>query len=125
MDVINNPPANYVPYTPRSIKQHNNIAFKAAMDILFAHTADIFTCIVDIIADKYELDANHIIETVINHPQYTSLSVHPVINSLSYFTADDASNTTLKTDNTVTPAVSVATDQEPVKKILKIKRTVK
>jgi hypothetical protein len=117
--VVNNPPANYVPYSPRNIKQHNNIAFKAAMEVLFAHTADVFSCIVDIIADKYELDANHIIETVINHPQYTSLSVHPVINSLSYFTPDDAVSAACE------PAVSAATDPEPVKKILKIKRVTK
>jgi hypothetical protein len=115
--VVNNPPANYVPYSPRNIKQHNNIAFKAAMEVLFAHTADVFSCIVDIIADKYDLDANQIIETVINHPQYTSLSVHPVINSLSYFTPDDAVS--------AAPAASAATAPEPVKKILKIKRVAK
>lgn len=120
MNIIENLPANYVPYKPEHIKKHNTIAFKAAMEVLFAHTADVFSCIVDIIADKYELDANDIIETVIHHPQYTSLSVHPVINSLSYFTADDAT-ATLKTDDTVKPIA-----QEPtVKKILKIKRTVK
>jgi hypothetical protein len=117
--VVNNPPANYVPYSPRNIKQHNNIAFKAAMEVLFAHTADVFSCIVDIIADKYELDANQIIETVINHPKYTSLSVHPVINSLSYFTVDDAVSAACE------PAVSAATVSEPVKKILKIKRVAK
>ena len=115
--VVNNPPANYVPYSPRNIKQYNNIAFKAAMEVLFAHTADVFSCIVDIIADKYELDANQIIETVINHPKYTSLSVHPVINSLSYFTPDDAVS--------AAPAASAATASEPVKKILKIKRVAK
>jgi hypothetical protein len=117
--VVNNPPANYVPYSPRNIKQHNNIAFKAAMEVLFAHTADVFSCIVDIIADKYELDANQIIETVIHHPQYTSLSVHPVINSLSYFTADDAVSAACE------PAPSAAIASEPVKKILKIKRVAK
>lgn len=118
--VVNNPPANYVPYSPRNIKQHNNIAFKTAMEVLFAHTADVFSCIVDIIADKYELDANQIIETVINHPQYTSLSVHPVINSLSYFTADDLKPALAAPDAPVAPVAP-----EPVKKILKIKRTVK
>lgn len=117
MNVIENLPANYVPYKPEHIKKSNTIAFKAAMEVLFAHTADVFSCIVDIIADKYELNPDDIMETVVNHPKYTSLSVHPVINSLSYFTADD-----------LKPALAapVAPEApEPVKKILKIKRTVK
>lgn len=116
MNVIENLPAHYVPYNPEHIKKHNTIAFKAAMEVLFAHTADVFSCIVDIIADKYELNADDIMETVVNHPKYTSLTVHPVINSLSYFTADDAVTALTTPIATATPAV---------KKILKIKRTPK
>lgn len=120
MNVIENLPANYVPYKSEHIKKSNTIAFKAAMEVLFAHTADVFTCIVDIIADKYDLNADDIMETVVNHPKYTSLSVHPVINSLSYFTAEDLKPAPVTPE---TPVASVAS--EPVKKILKIKRTTK
>lgn len=102
--VIDASPDNYVPYTPEQIKGDSKTAFKAAMEILFAHSADVFACVVDIIAEKYELDFDDMMQTIITHPKYTELSIHPVIRSLTYFNQQD-----------VTP---------PAKKVLKIVRKV-
>lgn len=101
--VVDDIPDNYVPYTSEQIKDDSKTAFKAAMEILFAHSADVFTCIVDIIVEKYELDMEEVMKTIVSHPKYTGLSLHPVIRSLTYFNQQD-----------VTPA----------KKVLKIIRKV-
>jgi hypothetical protein len=104
--VVNDTPDNYVPYTSEQIKGDSKTAFKAAMEILFAHSADVFTCIVDIIAEKYELEVDDIMKTIVSHPKYNGLSIHPVIRSLSYFNQEDC----------------CAASAAPVKKVLKIVR---
>jgi hypothetical protein len=98
--VINDPPDDYIPYRAEKIKESCKTGFQAAMAVLFAHTADVFTCIVDIIADKYDLDAEEMINTIIKDPKYTSLSKHPVINSLTYFNQEDADKHTGKQEET-------------------------
>ncbi len=108
--VVNDIPDNYVPYTSEQIKGDSTFAFKAAMEILFAHSADVFTCIVDIIAEKYELEVDDIMKTIVSHPKYTGLSIHPVIRSLSYFNQDDCLDS------------NCAASAAPVKKVLKIVR---
>ena len=80
--------SEYVPYAGDRIRGDSRIAFTAAMEILFSHTADVFECIVDIIAEKYELDAGDIMRTILDHPSYTNMNVHPVIKSLGYFAED-------------------------------------
>ncbi len=121
--VVNDIPDNYVPYTSEQIKGDSKTAFKAAMEILFAHSADVFTCIVDIIAEKYELEVDDIMKTIVSHPKYTGLSIHPVIRSLSYFNQDDCLDKDSKgTASAVLDCCAADAAPEPVKKVLKIVR---
>ena len=83
--VVNDAPAHYVPYTSERIRADHRVAFTAAMEVLFSHTADVFECIVDIIAEKYELDVGDMMQTILEHPSYQNMNVHPVIKSLGYF----------------------------------------
>lgn len=79
----------YHPYTSEYISTDSKVAFGAAMEVLFAHVADVFTIIIDVIAEKYKLDTHEVMTTIISHPKYSNISKHPVINSLTYFTQDD------------------------------------
>ena len=49
---------------------------------LFKHVADMHLTIVTIIADKYELDPNKIIDVISDDPRWTELQVHPIIHDL-------------------------------------------
>lgn len=49
---------------------------------LFKHVADMHLTIVSIIADKYELDPNKIIDVISDDPRWTELQVHPIIHDL-------------------------------------------
>ena len=49
---------------------------------LFKHVADMHVTIVTIIADKYELDPNKIIDVISDDPRWTELQVHPIIHDL-------------------------------------------
>jgi len=49
---------------------------------LFKHVADMHVTIVSIIADKYELDPNKIIDVISDDPRWTELQVHPIIHDL-------------------------------------------
>lgn len=124
--VVNDIPDNYVPYTSEQIKGDSKTAFKAAMEILFAHSADVFTCIVDIIAEKYELEVDDIMKTIVSHPKYTGLSIHPVIRSLSYFNQEDCCAAEAPVEVPVEccerSTVITSSNKEVVKKVLKIVR---
>ena len=49
---------------------------------LFKHVADMHLTIVSIIADKYELDPNKVIDVISDDPRWTELQVHPIIHDL-------------------------------------------
>lgn len=49
---------------------------------LFKHVADMHLTIVTIIADKYELDPNKVIDVISDDPRWTELQVHPIIHDL-------------------------------------------
>ena len=49
---------------------------------LFKHVADMHLTIVNIIADKYDLDPNKIVDVISDDPRWTELQVHPIIHDL-------------------------------------------
>jgi hypothetical protein len=61
-------------------------AYKATLEIMFCHMADMFEVVVDIIAEKYGHSKEEMIATVKTHPAFDTLRTHPVIDGLSYIT---------------------------------------
>ena len=56
--------------------------WRATVLTLFKHVADMHHTIVTIIADKYELDPNKVIDVITDDPRWTELQVHPIIHDL-------------------------------------------
>jgi hypothetical protein len=83
--VANSRPADYTPCEITSPKA----AMTASLHILFNHVADFHQLIVKIIAEKYEIPEDEILKTITEHPDYVNMTVHPIIQGLSYITQED------------------------------------
>jgi len=88
MNIVVNPEvrADYEPGVIRSAKS----AYTASMHVLFSHVADFHELVVRIISQKYGIPEEEILKVVMEHPDYSAMRVHPVIQSLGYFDQADA-----------------------------------
>jgi hypothetical protein len=87
MNIVVNPEvrADYEPGVIRSAKS----AYTASMHVLFSHVADFHELVVRIISQKYGIPEEEILKVVMEHPDYSAMRVHPVIQSLGYFDQAD------------------------------------
>ena len=76
------------PYIPKEIQTARN-AYAASLHLLFKHVADFHILMVDIIAEKYKLDATEIIHTCHQDKRFQEMVVSPTIHSLGYFGEGD------------------------------------
>lgn len=132
-------------FEPHEIKDANS-ARAASIHLLFSHVADFHKLIVKIIAEKYKISEMDIYNTIVNHPDYTGMTINPFIYGLSYVTQEDANKALAEMEEVkeevvknevIEPAVKVkavrkkkitevvpveVTVQEPVQQKLKIVR---
>ena len=114
-------------YTPVDIKNPSS-AMNACLHLFMSHSVDFFAIMLDIIADKYGLTKDEMVETVIQDPRMKNMSVNPVIHSLGYFEQDDLEKTfakmNMKTEEQPQQPQQPQAQQPPAKKIIlkKIKR---
>jgi hypothetical protein len=60
-------------------------AYKASLELLFAHVADIHTLMLKIIATKYGHSVEEMLATVMEDEEWNSLYLHPTLKALTYF----------------------------------------
>lgn len=78
------------PYVPGTIQTARN-AYAASLHLLFKHVADFHILMVDIIAEKYKLNAHEIIQACHDDKRFQEMVVSPTIHSLGYFGQEDLS----------------------------------
>lgn len=76
------------PYIPREILTHRD-AYSASLHLLFKHVADVHLLMVEVLAEKYNLDADEIIQTVQNDQRMKDITLNPTLESLTYFGKED------------------------------------
>jgi hypothetical protein len=76
------------PYIPKNIQTARD-AYAASLHLLFKHVADFHILMVDIIAEKYKLDAAEIIHVCHEDKRFQQMVVAPTIHSLGYFNEED------------------------------------
>lgn len=76
-------------FIPKTIRSHR-AAYGASLSVLFKHVADFHLHIIEIIAEKYNLDATEMIESVMNDERYKQMITSPCVNALEYFEQGDA-----------------------------------
>jgi type IV secretory pathway VirB10-like protein len=70
-------------YVPHRIDNAAD-AYRASLHMVLKHTADVFLTIVDIMAEKYNISQDEIVNTITKHPKYTSTFVNPILHDLGY-----------------------------------------
>ncbi len=78
---------NHVPFIPVQIT-NNRQAYAASLNIIFKHIADFHITILTVVADKYGLNVDEILEEVHKDERYVSMS--GVINTLGILDQEDA-----------------------------------
>jgi len=76
-------------YVPKSIRTHRE-AYGASLDLLFNHVANFHLTMIEILAEKYDLDAGEMIETVREDPRFQSMVSGPTVEAMGYFGQSDA-----------------------------------
>jgi hypothetical protein len=77
-------PATSSTYTKRDVSKAPE-AFKASLEIMFCHMADMFDVVLTVLSEKYGHSKEEMLKTLVAHPSYQSLPRHPVLDSLGYF----------------------------------------
>lgn len=78
------------PYIPKNIQTARE-AYAASLHLLFKHVADFHILMVDIISEKYKLDAAEIIHACHDDKRFQEMVIAPTIHSLGYFKQEDLS----------------------------------
>jgi hypothetical protein len=76
------------PYIPKEIVGHRD-AYAASLHLLFKHMADFHITMIEIIAEKYNLSADEIIETVHKDTRFSEMNIDPVLNDMGYVKPED------------------------------------
>ncbi len=77
--------AEHMHYHAAAMKSSAATAYKASLELIFAHVADIHMLMLKIIADKYGHSVEDMIETVRENEEWNSIYLHPVLKSMIYF----------------------------------------
>lgn len=91
-------------YIPREILTHRD-AYSASLHLLFKHVADFHLLMIEVLAEKYNLDADEIIQTVQNDQRMKDIQLNPTLESLTYFGKEDIAK--------VVPVVAVSEPAKP------------
>lgn len=67
------------------IDKSADAAYKASLELIFAHVADIHMTILSILSKEYGHSVEEMLTTVTNHSDWKSIYLHPVLKSLVYF----------------------------------------
>ncbi len=98
--------ADGTPYVTVPVKDGSS-AMRACLHMILKHTADMFVGIVEIVAEKYKIDPDEMMQVITEHPRYKEMHVDPVMHDLGYIVGGDA------------PAEPEA--KPPVRRVMKIK----
>jgi len=94
----------------------SSTAMRASLHMILKHTADMFLTITDIIAEKYQIDADEMVKAVQEHPKYKEMYVNPMLEDLGYVGAAATAAQTEPAVSAVSEQTTVETTQEKPKK---------
>ena len=77
--------AEHMHYHSAAMSSSSATAYRASLDLIFAHVADIHTLMLKIIATKYGHSVEEMLETVTNDPEWKNIYLHPVLKTMTYF----------------------------------------
>lgn len=107
------------PYVPIAVKGARD-AYAASLHLLFKHVADFHVTVIEILAEKYKIPAEEMLEVVKEDPRYQTNIAAPVVNTMGYFEAEDVEKLTQKVaDMSMQPADAKEPPKKKARKVLK------
>jgi propanediol dehydratase large subunit len=85
--VLVNEDGSLTPYISHEIVG-NRSAYAACLHLVFQHTADVHITMMEILAEKYGLSVNDMIETVTKEARFKDMMINPALNGMGYFGPD-------------------------------------
>ena len=87
---------DHMHYHARTLEKSADECYKASLELIFAHIADIHMVILKILSARYGHSIADMLKTVMNHDEYKNIYLHPVLKSLVYFDPLDEGTTLWK-----------------------------
>ena len=81
--------------TPMPVKNSND-ALRASLLMLFKHVADVHVTVVEIVAEKFNLNVEDIHQAIQEDPRWTDLLVNPLITDLTAAATEHAVKPVIK-----------------------------
>lgn len=76
-------------FTPIEVKT-NNDALRASLLMLFKHVADVHVTLVEIVAEKFHLKVDDIMNVVTEDPRWQKMLVDPLVTDLTAFATENS-----------------------------------
>lgn len=80
---------DHMHYHARTLEESADECYKASLELIFSHVADIHMVILKILSEKYGHSVEDMLATVMKHKEWKNIYLHPVLKSLIYFDAID------------------------------------
>ncbi len=76
---------DHMHYHARALEESADECYKASLELIFSHVADIHMVILKILSEKYGHSVEDMLGTVTKHKEWKNIYLHPVLKSLIYF----------------------------------------
>jgi hypothetical protein len=76
---------DHMHYHARTLEKSADECYKASLEMIFAHIADIHMVILKILSARYGHSVSDMLKTIMDHDEYKNIYLHPVLKSLVYF----------------------------------------
>ncbi len=72
-------------YPARTLETSADACYKASLEMIFAHVADIHMIILKVLSDKYGHSIKEMLDTIMTSSEWREIYLHPVLKSMVYF----------------------------------------
>ncbi len=75
----------HIHYHAKTLDKSADACYKASLELIFAHVADIHMIILKVLSAKYGHSVEEMLDTVMTSPEWKNIYLHPALKTLIYF----------------------------------------
>jgi hypothetical protein len=95
-------------------------ALSACLHLVFQHTADVYTTMIEIISEKYGHSSEEMMNAVMDDERFKNTMMNPVLKGLDYFKKEDLEKVVPPSEENPIPELASMAIQPRVLKIKKV-----
>jgi len=113
-------------YIPRAVGGGSDVpsaVFRATLDLILKHSADMYRIILHLMCQKYSINEDEALTFISEHPAFKDMIVNPKLHSLTYLTQSDISEAVSNgflppSEPSVSAPAPTASPASPAKKVV-------